>query len=433
MTDLSVLVPPDGALCTDSYRQLADRLGGIPCEGASPWGYVNDPRHLANPTMPFIELLIAVGAVLAFAHAWVRLRRTGDATEIGVCLAAIVYVLVLEPPLYFPDLFGLGGVVPSTFVHNEFTIGFLYNRLPLYILLLYPALVYLAWSLVRYLGIRERHPGWRGIVLASVCVGAVHQAFYAIFDQFGPSHLWWAWGPDLTKGRFLIGDVPMSSAVNFALVMPTAFALTCLVVLGRRPRTTVRSVLGPAVVCGVLTPLVSAPGQVPSTVIDAVATPGAAWGKAVLMGLVVVATAVLVVQLVAAWRRPAAAPADGRGWIGWYPPAYLALWLVTFAVLEVASPPAGVAAYLAPCYLVSVAVLLTVVRVLRRRSARYFAQEGGHLGGEIAGEEAHRPGPPGQPVAGAPVQPGGPHGGLGGLGPASQQPGDEAGLDVARP
>ena len=433
MNDLTALVSPDGALCTDSFRQLADRLGGIPCEGASPWGYVNDPRHLANPTMPFIELLIAVGAVLAFVHAGVRLRRTGDATEVGVCLAAIVYVLVLEPPLYFPDLFGLGGVVPSTFVHNEFTIGLLYNRLPLYILLLYPALVYLAWSLVRCLGVRERLPGWRGIVLAAVCVGAVHQAFYAIFDQFGPSHLWWAWGPDLTRGRFLIGDVPMSSAVNFALVMPTAFALTCLVVLGRRPRRTVRSVLAPAAVCGVLTPLVSAPGQVPSTVIDAVATPGAAWGKAVLMGLVLLATAVLVTQLVVAWRRPVAAPAEGRGWIGWYPPAYLALWLVGFVALEVASPPAGVAAYLVPCYLVSVAVLLTVVRVLRQRSVGYVAQQGGHLGGELTGEEAHRPGSPGQPLAGARVQPGAPDGGLRGVGAPSQQPGDQAGLDVARP
>jgi len=422
MTDLTALVPRGDALCSDSYRQLADRLGGIPCADASPWGYVNDPRHLANPTMPVIELLIVVGAVLAFGHA----------TEIGVCLAAIVYVLVLEPPLYFPDLFGLGGVVPSTFVHNEFTVGFLYNRLPLYILLLYPALVYLAWSLVRYLGVRDRLPGWRGILLAAVCVGAVHQAFYAIFDQFGPSHLWWVWGPDLTKGRFLIGDVPMSSAVNFALVMPTAFALTCLVVLGRRPRVTVRSVLGPAVVCGVLTPLVSAPGQVPSTVIDAVATPGAAWGKVVLMGLVAVASAVLLVQLAVAWRRPAAAPADARGWTGWYPPAYLALWLVTFLVLEVASPPAGVAAYLAPCYLVSIAVLVTVVRVLRS-SSRYAAQQGGHLGGELASEEADRPGPLGQPLAGTSVQPGGPDGGLEGLGSAGQQPGDEAGLDVSRP
>src|SRR3954447_2507516 len=193
MTDLTVLAPRDGALCTDSYRQLADRVGGIPCRGASPWGYVNDPRHLANPTMPVIDLLIVVGAVLAFGHASVRLRRTGDATEIGVCLAAVVYVLVLEPPLYFPDLFGLGGVVPSTFVHNEFTVGFLYNRLPLYILLLYPALVYLAWTLVQALGVRARRPGVRGALVVAVCVGAVHQGFYSIFDQFGPPHLWWAW------------------------------------------------------------------------------------------------------------------------------------------------------------------------------------------------------------------------------------------------
>ena len=346
-------------LCTDRFRELADSLGGVACEDASPLVYLRDPRHLADATMPVVELLVLVGAVLAFRHAWLVRRRTGDATNLGVCLAAVAYVLVLEPPLYFPALFGIDDYVSAVFVHNEFTIGLLLHRLPLYILLLYPALVYLAWVLVQRLGVRERHGRVRGAVIASVCVGAVHQGFYSIFDQFGPDHRWWAWDEEATTNLIRIGDVPMSSTVNFALVMPTAFALACFLLLGRRPRPTLGSVVLPAIGAGVLTPLLSVPGQLPVTYLDLVDAPSYDGVRVVLWVMLAAATAVLVRELVASWRAPAPRP---EGLEGAYPTAYLGLWLATFAVLAVVSPPAGVVAYLVPCYALSLAVLVTVAR-----------------------------------------------------------------------
>ena len=348
---------PVSDLCTDRFRELADSLGGVACEGANPIGYLNDPRHLADATMPVIELLILLGAVLAFRHAWLVLRSTGDATNLGVCLAAVAYVLVLEPPLYFPALFGIDDYVSAVFVHNEFTVGLLYNRLPLYILLLYPALVYLAWVLVQRLGVLERHGRVRGMLTAAVCVGAVHQGFYSVFDQFGPGHLWWAWDDEARVNALRIGEVPLSSTVNFALVMPTAFALACFLVLGRRARPSVRSVLLPALACGVLTPLLSVPGQLPVTYLDLVDDPAYVVVRVVLVVMLAAATLVLLREVVASLREaPASEP------LGWYPAGYLALWLATFAVLSVVARPAGVVAYVVPCYLLSLGVLAAVAR-----------------------------------------------------------------------
>lgn len=349
---------PVSDLCTPRFRELADSLGGVACEDAHPLVYLRDPRHLADATMPVIELLILLGAVLAFRHAWRVHRSTGDATHLGVCLAAVAYVLVLEPPLYFPALFGIDDYVSAVFVHNEFTVGLLYHRLPLYILLLYPALVYLAWVLVERLGVLARHGRVRGAVVASVCVGAVHQGFYSIFDQYGPDHLWWAWDDQARVNALTIGEVPMASTVNFALVMPTSFALACFLVLRRRPRRSVRSVLLPALACGVLTPLLSIPGQLPVTYLDLVDDPAYDVVRVVLVLMLVAATLVLLREVVASLRAPVVVEAGSD----WYPAGYLALWLATFAVLAVVARPAGVVAYLLPCYLLSLLVLVAVSR-----------------------------------------------------------------------
>ncbi len=357
-------------LCTPRWRELAESLGGIPCEGANPVGYLNDPRHLADWTMPVVELLVVVGAVLAFAHAWRHFRHHGDATKLGVCVAAVAYVLVLEPPLYFPAAFGIDGYVPAVFVHNEFTVGFLYDRMPLYILLIYPCLAYLAWVLVQRLGVRRRHPGLLASLVAAVVLGAVHQAIYSIFDQFGPQHLWWAWDYDVPMTRARIASVPLSSTVNFALVMPTAFALLCFLILARRPRPTVRSIVLPGLLCGALTPLVSMPGQLPVTYLSLVDHPHTTVVVVVMVGMLLGASALLVRELVAARRAPE--PVED-GLLGAYPTAYAGLWLTVFAVLWLVALPETLAAgdgltsrgtpvgspgYVAACFVLAVGIVV---------------------------------------------------------------------------
>ncbi|MCW2754482.1 MAG: hypothetical protein JWQ32_1893 [Marmoricola sp.] len=366
-------------LCTPRFRELADSLGGIPCEHAHRFVYVNDPLHLPDPSMPFVELLMVVGAVLALTHAIVTLRRTGSAVNLGVWLAAVVYVAVLEPPLYFPAAFGIASYVPAIFVHNVFTIGFVYERMPLYILCLYPALVYLAWVIVERLGVRARHPGFRGALLTAVCLGFTHQCIYEIFDHLGPQKLWWAWDYSESMTRDRLGSVPMSSIVNFALVMPTAFALLCLLVLQRRSRPTARSVLGAAVVVGALTPVVSLPGQLPVTYLDLVDHPYTGAVHALLIVMMVAAGLVTLREIAVSWRESAEAP---PGFLGWYPLAYVGTYLAFFAVFWIlALPqtlggsagvtengrPAGSLWYVALCFGLSLLILAPVVR--RSRSA----------------------------------------------------------------
>ncbi|MCW2854609.1 MAG: hypothetical protein JWR52_224 [Marmoricola sp.] len=366
-------------LCTLRFRELADSLGGIPCEHAHRFVYVNDPLHLADPSMPFVELLMVAGAVLALTHAILTLRRTGSAVNLGVWLAAIVYVAVLEPPLYFPAAFGIASYVPAIFVHNVFTIGFVYERMPLYILCLYPALVYLAWVIVERLGIRARHPGFRGALLTAVCLGFTHQCIYEIFDHLGPQKLWWAWDYSESMTRDRLGSVPMSSIVNFALVMPTAFALLCLLVLQRRSRPTARSVLGAAVVVGALTPVVSMPGQLPVTYLDLVDHPHTGVVHGLLIAMIVAAGLVTLREIAVSWRERAEVTS---GFLGWYPLAYVGTYLAFFAFFWIlALPqtlggsggltengrPAGSLWYVALCFGLSLVILAPVVR--RSRSA----------------------------------------------------------------
>lgn len=368
-------------LCTPTFLRLAEELGGIPCEDASPVAYVNNPFDLADVTMPFVELLMVAGAVLALVHAIGTHRRTGSAVNLGVWIAAVVYVAVLEPPLYFPAAFGIDDYVSAVFVHNEFTVGFVYERMPLYILSLYPALVYLAWVLVQRLGIRERHPGWRGALLTAVCLGFVHQGFYEIFDQIGPQRSWWAWDYTASMNADLLGSVPMSSVVNFALVMPAAFAFLALLVLDRKPRPTLRSVLVPAFVVGAFTMLVSMPGQLPVTYLDLVDDPNTGAVHAVLVMMIVGAGLLTLREVLAAWRIPRDVE---PGFTGAYPLAYLGAYLLTFVGLWAwALPqtlgaengiagdgrPVGALWYVAVCFVLTAIVAAPLVRdALRSRT-----------------------------------------------------------------
>ncbi len=120
-----------------------------------------------------------------------------DPSNLAVWAASVVYVLVLEPPLYFPDRFGLAGSLDLIFVHNVFTVQFLQDRLPLYILSLYPALTYLAYTLVQQTGILHR----RNPLVGAACVAFVFHCFYEIFDHLGPQLQWWAWNPALHRIR----------------------------------------------------------------------------------------------------------------------------------------------------------------------------------------------------------------------------------------
>ena len=253
--------------CTPTYARLAHEVGSFSCSTANPVVNLRDPFHLTSWTQPVLEVVMIGGAILALRHAWRYWRRSGDPTNLTIWLGAVLYVLILEPPLYFPEKFGLQKQVGLIFVHIVFTVQFLYDRLPLYIVAVYPAMAYLAYRLVECLGVFECN----GSLTGAACVGFVHQCFYEIFDNLGPQLHWWIWNPAATTNTPALAAVPLSSLVLFGTVGPCALTLSIRYFVARRVRVVpipVRSVAWRTVVAVALVPLGLLVGGIPSSLVS---------------------------------------------------------------------------------------------------------------------------------------------------------------------
>ena len=137
---------------------------------------------------------------------------------------------MVEIPLYFPNVFGVEDQVGVVFAHNAFTVQFLYDRLPLYIVALYPAVVTLAFDIVRRLNVFRD----RGIVVGAICVGFVHHCLYEVFDQLGPQLRWRAWNTDNPLNHPMLASVPMTSVFIFATLGPLVVTILVMLLVGRR-------------------------------------------------------------------------------------------------------------------------------------------------------------------------------------------------------
>jgi hypothetical protein len=215
--------------CSADFERLAQEMGDFGCEGANAVLNLHNPLGLDHWTMPVIEFAMLIGAVLALRHA-LRRRRAGDPTGLAIWLAAIAYLVIVEPPLYFPNQFGLQEQVGLIFVHNEFTVQFLWQRLPLYIISAYPVMAFLAYELVRVTGVFKR----RGAFVSALTVGFVYHLFYEIFDHVGPQLFWWIWNPSAPTNEPMLASVPISSMVNFAVAGPVALTFLIRVLIGNR-------------------------------------------------------------------------------------------------------------------------------------------------------------------------------------------------------
>ncbi len=237
--------------CNTTFDEIAHRVGDFTCRDAPAVVHLRNPFALSNATLPVLELMMVAGAVFALWWAIRRLRREGDATNLVLWFASIVYLLSIEIPLYFPDVFGVQDHVGVVFAHNVFTVQFLFERLPLYIVALYPAVATLAYEIVRAFGVFRD----RGLVVGAVCVGFVHHCFYEVFDQLGPQLRWWAWNTDNKLNHPMLVSVPMTSVVIFAALGPAVLVLlvTRLVRAGRK--YSAPGLLWRMVIAGALVPI----------------------------------------------------------------------------------------------------------------------------------------------------------------------------------
>jgi hypothetical protein len=368
-----------GLTCGPAAQQLTSFLGFV-CGDANPFVTVRNPADLDNWTQPVLELIVVAGAVLGFRQARRRLRVDRDPTNMALWVASLVYLFVIEPPLYFPEWFGLDKQIGFMFAHNVFTVQFMFDRLPLYIIAFYPALSQLAYEIVRALGVFRS----QGPLAGSVCFTLVYQAFYEIFDHLGPQRKWWAWNLDNPANHPLLASVPLNSMWIFAAV--SFGALTYLVVRfvgvptwrGRRPHGL--SLVWRTALAGVLAPVAMVVASVPTNLFGG-AQPN-----------VSAQTVVLAVELAALWlagaflllrqlqrNRAGTGPADAAeptGYLRIFPIVYLlglaVMWLASLPAYFAASggitsagTPIGNLPYVVLCFAWAAVSLVSALRATR--------------------------------------------------------------------
>lgn len=343
--------------CTPTSNQLTESLGGFDCTAGAV--SLRNPGDLSNPTLPVLEVLMLVGAVIALAFAVRRFREHRDGTTLAMGLAGFVYVLAVEIPMYFPGKLGLDDYLGTVFVHNVFSVDFIVDRLPLYIVALYVALPVLAYEIVRGLGIFQR-----GTALGALCVGVVHSAFYEVFDHLGPQLRWWAWNTENDLNHPFFASVPMTSVTLFSVVAPAG-----LVWMLRRWVTDrdlgLAATLGRAVGIGLLVPLWMTVAALPSSVFGG-DDPNTTAQAAVLAAELVVAWSIAFPALYAGWRAgPARPTAPVRIFGPLYVVTMLALWASAlpdfFDAVDGTTPdgtPVGSLPFAAFCLVAATAVLV---------------------------------------------------------------------------
>lgn len=362
--------------CAPTFAGLATELG-FSCEDIGGLVEFRNPAGLENWTLPVLEATIVLGAIVALILAIRRLRRLGDPTDLVVWFGATAYLFVIEPPLYFPAAFGIGEHVDTMFAHNLFSVEFLWGRLPLYIVAIYPFMATIAFGIVRGLGIFRRY----GTLAGAVCVGFVHHAFYEVFDHLGPQLRWWEWTLDNPLNQPMFDAVPMGSVVVFAALWPMSLAFCVQYFVGRHVdagrdfsglELTWRTVVvGLAASVGTfLLPL-------PATVIGA----GSDTVRGVVYALELAALSVVaVVLLIKQWRwlrEPGTAPPDYRNpFVAWFGLVYLTvmalLWLTALPdFLEATGgetangDPIGNIYYTIACFTIAALALLATVTIPR--------------------------------------------------------------------
>ncbi|WP_039801476.1 hypothetical protein [Nocardia araoensis] len=366
--------------CAPTFDRLATALG-FSCEEAGGPVEVRNPFGLENWTLPVLEFTIVLGAVLALIYAIVRLRRHGDPTNLVLWFGATAYLFIIEPPLYFPAAFGIDAHVDTMFAHNLFSVEFLWGRLPLYIIAIYPFMATLAFELVRMLGVFRQY----GVLAGSVCVGFVHHAFYEIFDHLGPQLRWWEWSVDNPINQPMFDSVPLPSVVVFAALWPMSLAFCVQLFVGRHVGQgrifSGWQLAGRTIVIGVLASLGTAVLPIPATVFGM----GSTTVRGVLYAaeLVVVSVAAVLI-LTRQWLRlrrdDSGTALYTNDFVRVYGVVYLGvmafLWATAlpdfFAAVDGVTSegdPIGNLWYTLACFVVAILCLAAVFTVPRRRTA----------------------------------------------------------------
>ncbi len=167
----------------------------------------NSPSNLLDWSFLAIECMLLAGVILALIHACLYYKRTGSPSALLTLLGCFLYGLSIDILSYY---------TVENFWHGEFSIMFLYNRLPLYIALFYPAFMYHAYMLIRRYDFSP--------LTEAICVGFYAGFMYLIFDNLGPLLNWWVWDTSDPTTLPYVNSVPLTS-YHWFFTFTIAFSL----------------------------------------------------------------------------------------------------------------------------------------------------------------------------------------------------------------
>ena len=168
----------------------------------------NNPLELMDWSFMVIEIILVIGIICAIAHAIRHAKQSGSNSALLTLGACFYYGILM-------DMFGYYG--PESFWHGEFSVMFLYNRLPLYIALFYPAFMYHVYMTIRRYNFSP--------LIEAMSVGFYSGLTYQIFDNIGPQLGWWIWDPVEVTNQPFLSSVPVTSYQWFC-TFEAAFAFT---------------------------------------------------------------------------------------------------------------------------------------------------------------------------------------------------------------
>jgi len=156
--------------------------------------YFNAPSALKDWSFLAIEAILIFGTICAIAHALRHGRRHGNPSALLMLIGCFTYGLLIDIASYY---------TVENFWHGEFSVMFLYNRLPLYIALFYPAFIYHICMTIR----RYEFPR----LVEAISVAFYGELTYLIFDNLGPLLGWWIWDVSDPTTHPYMNSVPVTS------------------------------------------------------------------------------------------------------------------------------------------------------------------------------------------------------------------------------
>jgi hypothetical protein len=163
-------------------------------EALGSWLNFNAPSELKDWSFLAIEFILVVGTICTILHALRHYKKSGNYSALLTLVGAFGYGLLCDIAAYY---------TVENFWHGEFSVMLVYNRLPLYIALFYPVVIYHICMTIR------RYEFSRTVETLSTAFYA--GLLYMIFDNLGPMLNWWIWDrADPTTWPYL-NAVPVTS------------------------------------------------------------------------------------------------------------------------------------------------------------------------------------------------------------------------------